>query len=238
MTISAGTEGKSCSLSLTVDGKAKRWVVDQTPFLATNDEIIPSLSATGEYRYLGIMLGVGGAKVQKSLREDLLQRLSNIRRAPLKPHQRMVILRKFLIPSFLHGLVSAPVGDGWLRWLDTTLRANVRWWLKLPKDTLVAFFHAGIGDGGLAVPSLWYSVPVMRKKRLEAVYSVTDPLFTALVASVFYSKEPDNFSSKIFGGHLVTDKQSLARAWAVANWAYGRFLFCGCRQLAGCLVTS
>ena len=30
--------------------------------LATNDGIIPSLSATGECGYLGIMLGAGGGK--------------------------------------------------------------------------------------------------------------------------------------------------------------------------------
>jgi hypothetical protein len=65
LTISAGTEGKSSSLSIVVDGKAKRWVVDQTPFLATNEGIIPSLSASGEYRYLCIMLGSGGAKVRR-----------------------------------------------------------------------------------------------------------------------------------------------------------------------------
>ena len=132
LTISAGTDGKSSSLSLTVHGKVKRWVVDETPFLATNDGIIPSLSATGEYRYLGIMLGAGGVKVRKSLREDLLEGLSNISRGPFKPHQRMVIHRKFLISRFFHEPVLAPVGDGWLRWLDMTLRANVRRWLKLP----------------------------------------------------------------------------------------------------------
>ena len=59
LTISAGAEGKSSSLSIVIDGKAKRWVVDHTPFLATNDGIIPSLSATGECGYLGIMLGAG-----------------------------------------------------------------------------------------------------------------------------------------------------------------------------------
>ena len=57
LTISAGTEGKSSSLSLTVDGKAKWWVVDQTPFLATNDGIIPSLSATGGVQVLGDYVG-------------------------------------------------------------------------------------------------------------------------------------------------------------------------------------
>ena len=33
LTISAGTEGKSSSLSIFIDGKAKRWVVDHTPFV-------------------------------------------------------------------------------------------------------------------------------------------------------------------------------------------------------------
>ena len=69
LTISAGTEGKSPSLSISINGKAKRWVVDHTPFLATNDGIIPSLSTTGEYGYLGIMLGAGGAKVWSSLQK-------------------------------------------------------------------------------------------------------------------------------------------------------------------------
>ena len=89
--------------------------------------------------------------------------------APLKPHQRMVILQKFLVPRFLHELVLVPVGDGCLRWLNTTLRANVRQWLKLPNETPVAFFHAGVADSGVAVPSLQYSIPVMRRKRLEAI---------------------------------------------------------------------
>ncbi|CAB4032200.1 reverse transcriptase [Paramuricea clavata] len=66
LTISAGTEGKSSSLSIVVDGKAKQWVVNQTLFLATNKGIVPSLSASGEYRYLGIMLGSGGAKKELS----------------------------------------------------------------------------------------------------------------------------------------------------------------------------
>ena len=143
----------------------------------------PALSAAGEYGYLGIMLEVGGSKMRSSMRKELLQGLNNITRAPLKPHQRMLILRKFLVPRILHELVLAPVGDGWLRWLDTALRANVHLWLKLPNDTPVCFFHAGVADGGLAVPSLWYSIPVIRRKRLEASCLATDTLSTALVAS-------------------------------------------------------
>ena len=126
------------------------------------------------------MLGVGWATICDSLRDELLQGLKNVTRAPLKPHQQMVILKNFSMPKHLHELVLAPVSDGWLNWLNTTIRANLCQlckWLKLPKYTPKAFFHAGTGDGGLKVLSLWYSVPVMRKRCLKAVYSVTDQWF-------------------------------------------------------------
>ena len=158
-------------------------------------------------------VGSGWGKGAEFPAKELLQGLNNITRAPLKPHQRMVIFRKFLVPRFLHELVLAPVGDGWLRWLDTTLRANVHLWLKLPNDTPVAFFYAGVADGGLVVPSLRYSILVMRRKRLEAICLAMDPLSTALVASPFF-KELDGLSSKTLDGRLVSDKQSLAKAWA------------------------
>ena len=78
----------------------------------------------------------------------------------------------------------------------------------------MAFFHEGVADGCLAVPSLLYSIPVMRRKRLEAICLATDPLSTALVASLFFKKELDGLSSNTLDGCLVSDKQSLAKAWA------------------------
>ena len=157
-TISAGTEGKSSFLSISIDGKAKRWVIDHTLSWRLTMELFHLFLLLGSVGTLGSCWERVGAKVQSSLQKELLQGLSNITQAPLKPHQRMVILCKFLIPRFLHELVLAPVGDGWLRWLDTTLRANVRQWLKLPNDTPVAFFYVRVADGGLAVPSLWMVV--------------------------------------------------------------------------------
>ena len=93
--------------------------------MATNSGIIPSLTATEEYRYLGIMLSASGATLRKDLRSDLVGGLRNITEAPLKPHQRVRILKKFLLLRYLHELVLAPVGDGWLKWLDTSIRANI-----------------------------------------------------------------------------------------------------------------
>ena len=53
----------------------------------------------------------------------------------------------------------------------------------------------------------------MRRKRLEAICSATDPLSTVLVASPFF-KELDGLSSKTLDGRLGSNKQSLAKAWA------------------------
>ena len=45
------------------------------------------------------------------------------------------------------------------------------------------------------------------------IYSATDPLSTALVTSPFF-KELGRLTSKTLDGCLVSDKQSLAKAWA------------------------
>ena len=67
------------------------------------------------------------------------------------------------------------------------------------------------GTGGLNVHRRVRCL--IRRKRLEATCSATDPLSTALVASLFF-KELDGLFSKTLDGHLVSDKQSLAKAWA------------------------
>ena len=44
--ISASADGKSASMRVVVDGKAKTWLVDPTPFLHAGEQVIPSLSVT------------------------------------------------------------------------------------------------------------------------------------------------------------------------------------------------
>ena len=52
------------------------------------------------------------------------------------------------------------------------------------------------------------------RRRLEAVHSATDPLSTALATSAFFQNELGGLTSKTLGGRLVSDKRSLAQAWA------------------------
>jgi hypothetical protein len=104
-----------------------QWFIDHTSFLATNSRLIHPCLQPGNIGDNGIISGdnVGGRWGKSA--QLLVERYSarpreNILPAPLKPHQGMAIQ---------HEVVLVPVSNGWLCWLNTTLTANVRQWLKL-----------------------------------------------------------------------------------------------------------
>ena len=143
--ISTGLSGKSASLRIDVDGRAKKWVVNPLPYLRVAGELI-AVSVSQVYRYLEVEISPQStrANVAKTLEDGL----SNISAAPLKPQQRLYIASCHLLPSLYHQLTLSPTSDKYLKWLDRTMRAAVRSWLKLPHDTVTAFFHSSAVDGG------------------------------------------------------------------------------------------
>ena len=85
LTISAGPKGKSASLRIDIDGKLKRWIVNPNPYLKVGEDLVPAVSISGAYKYLGIGLAVGGIRARAH--EILEEGLSNLTRAPLRPAQ-------------------------------------------------------------------------------------------------------------------------------------------------------
>lgn len=76
----------------------------------------------------------------------------------------MYCLNHYLISAFYHQLTLAPRTDKYLGWIDKSIRSAIRSWLKLPKDTPTAFFHAEIVNGGLGVPLLSQTIPLLKHK--------------------------------------------------------------------------
>ena len=110
------------SATLLVHDRRKKWVCGSESFLVLNDSKVPALSVADGYKYLGTSATLG--KVRLRAEERLAAGLNNLRRAPLKPQQRMFILRTQLIPSLFHGLV---LGDrGSLERMDKDVRKAVR----------------------------------------------------------------------------------------------------------------
>ncbi|KAG8130326.1 hypothetical protein E2320_017108 [Naja naja] len=74
----------------------------------------------------------------------------------------MQLLRTFLVPKFTHELILGHAHRNTLCKLDCLIRAVVRHWLRLPKDTPLGYLHAHIKDGGLVVPCFSTSIPLLQ----------------------------------------------------------------------------
>ncbi|KAF6033257.1 hypothetical protein EB796_008436 [Bugula neritina] len=74
------------------------WVCDDRPFLEIAGTKVTVLSVVDTYKYLGVQIGSMnlGTNPTKSL-ESAVKKLS---KAPLKPQQRLFLLRTFVIPKF------------------------------------------------------------------------------------------------------------------------------------------
>lgn len=170
---------KCSSLSLVASGREKKVKVISHPFKLSGGEL-PASSLNDIWRYLGISFSPEGRSRLVLLRElrPLLERLTG---APLKPQQRLAILRTTVLPRLQYRLVLGRHGLGALKEADGTVRAAVRRWLRLPLDCPVAFYHAAVQDGGLGIPALRTSIPRLRWCRLNRMTASSLPACTAAI---------------------------------------------------------
>lgn len=166
---------KSHGLTIAKDGKRKCMALVPTLYECVGDTIHP-LGTDDTVRYLGLQFNWKGRIIPK--RTGKLDSLLNeLTKAPLKPHQRLKLLKFYLVPKLTHELVLGHAHRSTLKKLDCLTRAAVRRWLRLPTDTPVGYFHANILDGVLGMPCFSTSIPLLQQKRLEKVTSNPATLF-------------------------------------------------------------
>ena len=61
------------------------------------------------------------------------------------------------------------------------MRSAVRSWLKLPKDTSIAFFHTKAVHSGLSLPLLEHEIPLMKQARTARMALSPDPVVCAML---------------------------------------------------------
>lgn len=170
---------RKCSvLSLIPAGKQKKIKVITTPSFQLKDgSLLPQVLADEKWLYLGVLFNPAGPR-RASL--DLKIYLDRLTRAPLRPQQRIKILRCFLIPRLYHTLVLGRSTLGRLRAMDVSTRTAIRRWLRLPKDVPTAFFHTSTTDGGLGIPSLVTTIPGLLLDRLLSLEHSSAPQSQAI----------------------------------------------------------
>ena len=170
---------KCKTLNIVVNQKRGVWACESRPFLNIGLENIGALQVLDTYKYLGIETGIlkpNNGPIYCNFNNNL----AKLDRAPLKPHQKVELCRDYLIPASMHMLnFSGPTKRG-LQSLDKATRRYVRRWLRLPKDTSLGVFHASTDSGGLAIPVLALTIPVIRSQRMAKILGGDDPLVEIL----------------------------------------------------------
>ncbi|GBN16315.1 Retrovirus-related Pol polyprotein from type-2 retrotransposable element R2DM [Araneus ventricosus] len=166
--------GKSFTISILADGRNKKTKIDPTPRFRVRSSFIRPLTIDENFKYLGVKFTAQGL-LAANCAPTLKNYLSKLASAPLKPQQRLFILRTILLPKLFHLLVLSSVRAGHLVKLDSCVRAFVRRVLYLPTDCPNTYLYAAISDGGLGVPSLRYLVPVWRSEKLASLSTSMSP---------------------------------------------------------------
>lgn len=204
---------KSLSLTILPSGKDKVSKIDTTHTYNINGEPIPQANTTTCWRYLGIRFNALG-KARDRPGEEVKTMLERVSKAPLKPQQRLVVLKYYLLPRLYHRLVLGPITAKTLLKLDCLVRAAVRRWLVLPHDTPLGFYYAPTPEGGLAIPCMRTLIPAMRVRRLKSLGD-SDSLLCRSVSKSAYARAGLAQAERLctFRGSTLKDKKGSQKYW-------------------------
>lgn len=210
---------KCVALSMVPSGRDKKYkIITKDQFHLRDGSSVVQLKPSQEWRYLGVdFRPIGPKRVGGTLAIEL-ERLT---KAPLKPQQRLLILRAFLLPRLYHKLVLAGSTLGKLRALDMQVRLAVRKWLHLPHDIPKAYFHTPAPNGGLGLPSFETTVPCLMRERLSNLAESSLPAARAAHEGYWVSKRilwSDRALTKANGVTLASSKEAV-RWWSQALYS-------------------
>lgn len=181
---------KSFGISLvgvTLPSRVRAMVMSTEEPFTHGNLTIRQLGHTDEWSYLGTHFrGVHGCEVKSKTWGGDLERIS---RAKLKPQQKLFMLRHFVMPRQLHGLVLGKTSQGLLGAFDKDIRRYTRKWLHFPNDVPISYIHNAHRDGGLGVTSLSLAIPRMRLARIRRFAEGDSDLSRAFAGSGFAQRQ-------------------------------------------------
>lgn len=153
-----------------VPKKMKLFVATQPQF-SVDGEYIVQVSVEDRLKYLGRQynfMGLDKANVQ------------GCKVAPLKPHQKIDILRNYFAPRMMSELQYPGVSMKTLGDCNIALRKCAKKILHLPSAVSNHFLHASCRDGGLGLIDLEMTIPVIIFNRINRLKESPDPLMQAV----------------------------------------------------------
>lgn len=178
--------GKCFSMRIMLSVKGKNIIIDKRPRYTLCEQLIEPTTYDSFFKYLGIQFNPHG-KMKPSVDqlELFIQRLA---RSPLKPQQKLCLLRSNILPKILHKLVLGRVTKGLLVQFDRKIKLFVKELLGLPRDTPNGYIFGKFKDGGLGLPSLEVLVPKTTINRAAKLMNSSDPIMVTLYGSIHIQK--------------------------------------------------
>lgn len=158
--------GKCLTVAIRTVPPEKKTVVDPNTTFKCLGRILPAVKRTSEWKYLGIPFTPEGKFIGDPLGK-LKSTIEILSKAPLRPQQKLFGLRVVGLPSLYHLLTLGSANISLLKKIDRKVRNAVKSWLRLPMDTPSAYIHASVLHGGLGIPSMRWTIPLMRFNRLK-----------------------------------------------------------------------
>lgn len=163
-----------CS-SLSASPRSGVSVVRTKPSFGIGEVWIPCVTNMVPFKYLGDM--VDSSEIRGPTLPNLPIWIRNLTRSPLKPHQRLALLRDFIIPKLMYGLQTSRMTGKTLRDADRFIKASVKSFLHLAKTTPDQFLYPKLRDGELGIMDLWRDIPrIFRDRLLRLLNTEDDPL--------------------------------------------------------------
>lgn len=146
----------------TVPAKKKLYVRTESDFEIYGTNISPC--GPEEYlKYLGQRFSPNG--VENCGVGEIFEQVQRIRKAPLKPSQKLFILKQFLIPRYIAQYQSFKINLTILKKADKIIRFGIRKILHLTAHCTNAFIHTPMRGGGLGIFSFTQSIPILLNQR-------------------------------------------------------------------------
>ena len=203
---------KCATLGLRPDTKIKKSLTETKTIVKIDGVAVPTIIPGESYKYLGTHVTSAGtfARVDDKLKTQL----TNTREAPLKPQQRLFILRSNIIPATYHQLVLARTNKGALNELDRIIRVELKRWLKLPHTIPDSFVYSHYMDGGLGIKSLRWTVPRLKVDRMLGMAQSQDPLTVSLATRPEIQDQIRSWSKPVeLDGHPMDTAEQQQFAW-------------------------
>ena len=121
------------------------------PSLVIDGQEIPYLHVEEITKYLGARVSSWRGVIKSSSGTDLIDAINRVKSFPLKPWQKLTLIRDRIIPHFLFELIVNKPASTVLKQLDTGIRGKLKEMLNLPHSVNDCLFHVNRGSGGLGI---------------------------------------------------------------------------------------